>query len=434
VNTLEDRIRAAARAAADAIADESAPPLDLSRAGHPPLRPWRGPGRGRLGRMLVPLTAAAAVVLVAAAAIAIPRTLDSGSRRHPVAGASTPAVSPTPAAVPSGQGKVLPGYLATLQLLGSSPPVDIRNAVTGALTAKIGLSPGYGWYAVAGQGPRTFIASKTLNNMGPTTSHFYRIEISDRGKVTSIRQVGAAVPGTVYAFSVTPDGRYVGYVLSIAYGPAGQDGRDEVVLANLTTGKVIASWPIPDIDYIGSMSIDAGGNALAIGAYYYHYNGVGTIYAVKHDLTQWTSVLRPATSGTPIDKVPQLLPQAAPLALSPDGATLYEFLQAGRVPSRPQQDRAPVTFDLAAVNASTGTVVAVLHTWRAPWPSFAPQLALSPAGDYLLITDGVSLARISTATGQYTALPGTVPELGPLVSEGKLPPGQGADTADPLAW
>jgi hypothetical protein len=432
VNTLEDRIRSAARAAADALADGSAPPLDLSRAGHLPLRSWRRPGRGRLRRTLVPLTAAVAVVLVAGAAIAIPRSLDSGLR-HPAAGASTPAVSPTPTSVPGGQDTVLPGYLATQQLLGT-PALDIRNAVTGTLTATLGLPLGYSWYAVAGQGPRTFIASKTLNNMGPTTSRFYRIAISDLGKVTSIRQVGPAAPGTVFALSVTPDGRYIGYVLSISYGAAGQDARDEVVLANLTTGKVIASWPIPDIDYVCSMSIDSGGNALAIGAYYYHYNGLGTINTVKQDLTQWTSVLRPATSGTPIDKVPRLLPQAAPLALSPDGATLYEFLQAGRVPSKPQQDRAPVTFDLAAVNASTGTVVAVLHTWRAPWPNFAPQLALSPGGGYLLITDGVSLARVRLATGQYTALPGTVPELGPLVSAGKLQPGQGGDSANPLAW
>jgi hypothetical protein len=423
MNTIEDRIRAATRAAADMVADGSAPPLDLSRTRNGTSRSWRQlrPG-SRLRISLVPLAAAAAVVLVAVAAVAIPHGLNSGSRQHPAAASSTPAVALS-----------LPGYLATIEEIYPFS-IDVRNAVSGALTAKIGVPGSYGWYAVAGQGPQTFIASRTLNNMGPTTSHFYRIVVSDHGKVTSIRQVGAAVHGTVYALSVTPDGRYVGYVLSISYGPAGQDGRDEVVLATLTTGKVIASWPIPDIDYIGSMSIDASGNALAIGAYYYHYNGVGVIETVKHNLTQWTSVLRPATSGTPIDRVPQLLPQAAPLALSPDGATLYEFLQAGRVPSRPQQDRAPVTFDLSAVNVSTGRVVAVLHAWRAPWPSFTPDLAVSPAGDYLLITDGVGLARISTATGEYTALPGTVPELRPLESEGKLMPGQGADTADPLAW
>jgi hypothetical protein len=425
MNTIEDRIRAATRAAADLVGDGSVPLLDLSHADSGTSRSRRPLRRGRrVGKPLVPLAAAAAVLMVAVAAIAIPRGLDTGSRR-------TPSMTSHGGLAPS-----LPGYLAAVQTVGGTCPIDIRNAATGALTAKISVPLGYSWYAVEGQGPRTFIASKTLNNMGPTTSHFYRIVISDHGKVTSIRKVGAAVPGTVYAFSVTPDDRYVGYVLSMSYGPAGQDGTLKVVLANFSTGRVIASWPVPGSWHIqisiASMSIDAGGNALAIGAYQYHFKVFqGAYNAMKQDLTQWTSVLRPATSGTPINKVPRLLPQAAPLALSPDGATLYEFLQAGRVPSRPQLDRAPVTFDLAAVNATTGTVVEALHTWRAAWPNFNPELALSPAGDYLLIADGVRLARISTATGQYTALPGTVPELAPLV---KLNFGQGGNAVNPLAW
>lgn len=100
----------------------------------------------------------------------------------------------------------------------------------------------------------------------------------------------------------------------------------------------------------------------------------------------------------------------------------------------PYQDRDPVTFDLAAVSARTGAVVSVLHTWQAVWADFVPRLALGPAGAYLLIADGASLARVSTATGQYTALPGSVPEISALEnSVGKLPPDQGGDI-DPLAW
>jgi hypothetical protein len=424
MNTIEERIRAATRAAADLVDDGSAPPLDLTRAGERTSWSWRPDRRGRrFGKPLVPLAAAAAVLVIAVTAVTISGGLDSGSRRAP---------SPTSH---GGMAPSLPAYLAAVQTVGNFS-IDIRNAVTGALTAKINVPNGYSWNAVEGQGPRTFIASKTLNNMGPTTSHFYRIAVSDHGKVTSIRQIGAAAPGVVYAFAVTPDDRYVGYLTAITYGPAGQDANLKIVLANFSTGRVIASWPVPGSEHIqisiASMSIDASGNALAIGAYQYHFKVFqGAYNAMKQDLTQWTSVLRPATSGTPINELPRLLPQAAPLALSPDGATLYEFLQAGRVPSRPQLDWAPVTFDLAAVNATTGTVVAVLHKWRAAWPNFNPELALSPAGDYLLIAGGVRLARIGTATGQYTALPGTVPELAPLV---KLNFGQGGNAVNPLAW
>jgi hypothetical protein len=90
-----------------------------------------------------------------------------------------------------------------------------------------------------------------------------------------------------------------------------------------------------------------------------------------------------------------------------------------------------VTFELAAVNTRTGAVSAVLHTWRAAWAKFKPQLALGPAGDYLLIADGTALARVSTASGQYTAL-GSMPNG--LEDFGlKFTVGQGGDV-DPLAW
>lgn len=418
MTTLEDRIRAATHAAADLVADGSAPPLDLARV-RSQARWSRWPGRhGRLRKPLIPLAAAAAVLLIAVAAIAVPRSPDSGSQRH------HPATG--------GPAAVLPRYLVTVH---TDPwRLDVRNAVTGTLTAGIKVPVGYNWNAVAAQGPRTFIASKNQVLMGPETSYFYRLVIGSHGAVTSISRVGRGVHGTVWAASVTPDGRYVGYLFSTTYGPDGSHASTQVVLANLSTGKVIASWPVPDNDDVASLSIDAGGNALAISTYYYHYTGLSADAAVKHDLTQWTSVLRPATSGTPVDKLPELLPQAGTLALSPDGRTLYEFLQAGSVARSPYQDRNPVTFDLAAVNAHTGAVVSVLHTWRAVWADFVPQLALGPAGAYLLIADGASLARVSTATGQYTALPGSVPEIPALENAaGKLPPDQGGDI-DPLAW
>ncbi len=449
MNTLEDRIRAATHAAADLVADNSAPPLDLSRAAGWTSRSWRWLHRGgRLGKPLVPLAAAAAVLLVAVSAVAIPRILGG----------------PTPTS-DRGLGAAPPRYLVTIHVDSDNQPdrsavaimlapesgktlrswagrsggffwaLDVRNAVSGALTAQVEVPPSYNWGAVAAQGPRTFIASETQINMGPQTSYFYRLVISGDGTVTSLRRVGPGVNGEVEAASVTPDGRYVGYLTAITYGPAGQDARQEVVLASLRTGEVIASWPVPVIDTVASLSLDADGNALAVGAYYYRYDYrdfPGAINVVKHDLTQWTSVLRPATSGTSINKVPELLPQASTLALSPGGGTLYELLQAGRVSSRPQLDRNLVTFYLAAVNARTGTVVSVLHVWRAVCAVFQPQLALDPSGSYLLIADGASLARVSARTGQYTALPGSVPEILANLG-GKYPVGQ-SDDIDPLAW
>lgn len=60
-------------------------------------------------------------------------------------------------------------------------------------------------------------------------------------------------------------------------------------------------------------------------------------------------MLRPATSGTSIDRLPRLLPQAGTLALSPDGRTLYEFLQAGGPSGRTSSRSSPST--LAAITS-----------------------------------------------------------------------------------
>ena len=139
----------------------------------------------------------------------------------------------------------------------------------------------------------------------------------------------------------------------------------------------------------------------------------------------------PCYSGTSLGKLPELLPQAGTLALSPDGRTLYEFLQAGHMTGASWRDPNPVTFDLAAINARSGAVVSVLRTWQAVWADFSPQLALGPAGRYLLIADNTSLASVTTATGQYTALPGSIPSEN--TGDKFLPGFQGGDI-DPLAW
>jgi len=419
---IERRLRDAYTDAAATVQQHDLDPNVPAQPAMPPKRP----GRGRRS-LLVSLAAAAAVLLVAIAPLAIARSPHSGpQRQHPKVPASEPAPTPTPTPY-HGQATAPPKYLVTLYAVGSGL-LEVRNAVTGTLTAtiKVPIASGY-WYALAAQNARTFIASEDVALPSPSASYFYRFVIGSHGTVTSISRVGV-VHGTVMSASITPDGRYVGYLLLT-------NGKREVrvVLANLATGKILAFWPIPASDTIASMSIDADGNALAVSAYYYSDYNFHTTYpnARKHaDLVQWTSVLRPATSGTSLGKLPELLPQAGTLALSPDGGTLYEFLQAGHVTGSSFRDPSPVTFDLAAINTRSGAVVSVLHTWQAVWADFIPQLALGPEGGYLLIADNTSLARVDTATGQYTALPGSIPSEN---TYDKFSPVQSGNI-DPLAW
>ena len=90
MNAIEDRLRAATRAAAGTVAPGSAPPLRLP--GEPDTAPgWRRGPRLRTGRnwprWLTPLAAAAAVVAVVTASLAISGSIHARrirlSRRMP---------------------------------------------------------------------------------------------------------------------------------------------------------------------------------------------------------------------------------------------------------------------------------------------------------------------------------------------------------------
>jgi len=408
LTTIERRIRAA-------YADAAATVQPEARVSHLPERPPAGNGRpGRTHTMaMASLATAAAVVLIAVAAVVVPGALHSGSARQ--AGAD------------GGPYTALPGYMVTIPPAGVGS-LDIQSAVTGELTGIVRtpvdyLRGGY-WYSLAAQGPRTFLAGEVDGNV----SFFYRFVLTRDGRVASIRRVGHKIRGVVMGASTTPDGRYVGYVLMRVLSR--DRASTALYIRNLVTGKVVASWPIPDNDTVSSLSLDAGGTAMAVSAYTYR---PGSTYEKIHnhaDLIQWTSVLVPGTSGTPIDKLPAIDQQASSVALSPDGSTLYEFLQAGRVTGSSWRDPSPVTFELAAINVATGEITSVLHTSRAVWRRFIPELALGPAGRYLLVVNNATMARLDIAARRYLRLPGAISRL---EINGKDTQGQDGDI-DPLAW
>ena len=96
MNTIEDRLRAAAQAAAGTVAPGSAPPLRLPdrparRFGVP-----RPPHRGGWRRWAAPLAAAASVIAVVAASLAI-----TGGRARPRRGPPRPGQLRSPAFRPT---------------------------------------------------------------------------------------------------------------------------------------------------------------------------------------------------------------------------------------------------------------------------------------------------------------------------------------------
>jgi hypothetical protein len=403
---IEARLRAAY---ADATA--TVQPKDLrsdvperQRAGHPKRRQ----------PMLIALLAAAAVVLIAVTAVVVPGALHTGSQ-----GGSSPFTQ-------------LPGYMVSIPGVNNGR-LDVENAVTGTLTATV-KTPVQGayWYSLAALGPRAFAAG--LVEGGRTD--FYQFVLTDAGQVAGFRRIGKQIGQIVMGASITPDGKYIGYIAAIIHGGS---GVIQVRISNLATGKVTGIWPVPVNDSINSLAINASGTAMAVSAYSYGPSLRNGGFNSHADLVQWTSVLTPATSGTSIDKLPDVSQQTSPVALSPDGKTLYEFLQAGRVTGASWRDRKPVIFELVGIAVGTGKIVSVLHTWRAVWADFDPQIALGPAGRYLLILGGTTMARVDLFTGRYVTLPGknttlqppaTIP---PLHLSGKDSAGQGGDV-NQIAW
>src|SRR5690349_12872949 len=162
MNTIEDRLRAATKAAADTVAPGSAPPLKLPEEpggfgwlrGAPP-RPAGWPG------WLAPAAAAAAVVAVVAASLVISSTFHGHQR-------ATTSVTPARAGVP--RYCVALRFSRQTQTRCCDTPktwAAVVNTATGAVLATVAPPKPYVTFAgVSGAGSdRTFVvaAQRRLN-------------------------------------------------------------------------------------------------------------------------------------------------------------------------------------------------------------------------------------------------------------------------------
>jgi hypothetical protein len=180
VNTLEDRLRDAYRAAAETIRpEEILSGAILSPPDHARRRARRtgqtGPGPSRR-RVLIPLAAAVAVIAVAAVvAVLLPRAAPGLGRGKPTAGQTTPALLTTPA------------YFVVLNW-SQHPSMHVVNATTGAQGARISLPfPRTDLTSVATGDGQTFVVAATTGSCSTT---LYRFSLGANG-----------TPGTMTAFT-----------------------------------------------------------------------------------------------------------------------------------------------------------------------------------------------------------------------------------------
>jgi hypothetical protein len=262
MNTLEERVRAATRAAADTVPPDSVPPLLL-----PPGDPARSRGGPRSSasvwsasvwaRRLAPLGAALAVVAVAIAMVTLSQTVHHSASRSAPGSSQSPALS-APGPVQAGPavasyvaaGRV-PRYFVSIESHGNpnfNPSYAVvRATATGAVLATIAAANnGTVVTATASADDRTFVLdeqpwvppqSHANQSFEPRTFILFRLDAS--GQPGVLTRLSVSVPGgaLMTGFALSPDASQ----LAIAVEPnndKADPGLQQIRLYSLATGAV----------------------------------------------------------------------------------------------------------------------------------------------------------------------------------------------------
>jgi hypothetical protein len=250
---IEDRVRAATRAAADTVAPDSVPPLRLS-----PERPSRsraGSFASVWGRRLAPMAAAAAVVAVAVAMVTVGQTVRMGGAETGPSSPSRPGPvttgPPISSYVASGQ---VPRYYVSIES-HSNPNFNpsyavVRATATGAAAETVSPPTGQTVLAVtAAADDRTFVLdtqpwvsanSNANQNFEPRT--FFELRLGGDGSIVSLHKLSISVPGgeLMTGFALSSDGNK----LAIAVQPDNnkrEPDLTEVKVIVLATGAT-TTW------------------------------------------------------------------------------------------------------------------------------------------------------------------------------------------------
>jgi hypothetical protein len=284
VNSLENRVRAAARAIADTVPPTAVPPLRLPEAGLSFLsraalsraaRPRTWP------RWLAPTAAAAAVIVIVIGAVAIggnhastssgPTTSSSSSSSS--GGGPVPG-PPASAYVSAGQ---VPAYFVQIQANANPNFVPsyatVRATATGKVLATIGTAAGYTVLAVtAAADDRTFVldeakwvSNTSALNQSDQTRVFYLLRLNSAGLPAALTRLPMTAGQLVTGLALSSDGSK----LAIAVQPQrpSDPSLEQVRIYTLAT-DALRTWAAQgvigdDPDDAGSMSWTADGKYLA---------------------------------------------------------------------------------------------------------------------------------------------------------------------------
>jgi hypothetical protein len=264
MNAIEDRIRAAARAAADTVAPDSVPPLRLPA--RPARRSWSFGSAWT--RRLAPAMAAVAVAVVAIVGVTVSRAV------HDSAAAPNRAAPGTIASfVAAGQ---VPRYYIAISISGTSAAV--RATATGRTLATI--APPTAGDLIAGVSAaaddRTFILDERLRDVGINSGRaltFYKFRLDSAGRPGPLSPLLVSVPENeiVAGFALSPDADK----LAVAWAPDPDHSEVGIQVFTLATGAV-QTWTATygggfDLATVGFLSWTQDERTLA-----FSWNGSGT--------------------------------------------------------------------------------------------------------------------------------------------------------------
>jgi hypothetical protein len=418
VNELEERLRAAYRAAGDTIEPESLPGLGqrVVHVGRPRGRVsgYRD-GRPGRGRYLVPAAAAAAVVVAAVAITAVHGLLASPGGK--------PA-QPTAPTVGQGQHKQqhraikapghrvsdlprmadgIPGFYVQLGMAASRQVLDVYSTATGELLDQVPLPAADGTFAQPAPMSSTlsYIVAAGPTGAGCGTA-LYKLQLTASGGLGSLTRAVSLPDEDLFSLTAAADGKSVAY--SGEYCDNAGNNAGDIGYVNLVTGA-ITRWTAPKQQDIGSVSLSADGSQLAyaISATSLYQPVVATL-DTSSPAGQLASVSQSVATGDLGSTVPGIRLGTVPdaVALAADGQSAYICGGGVWIDNTYSTARVPV---LRYVNG-TPTVFARLSR------SGNCDLMLDPTGRFLLATSQTvaqtpqtGLQVINLSTGQVTTVP-----------------------------
>jgi hypothetical protein len=251
-NDLEDRVRDAYQSAARTV-------QTLQRTS--PVLAAGSVRRPRRMNVLTPIAAAAAVIVVIAASVALPRLL-AGSARNPAA----PQVS-------------APVHYPPFQVVVTDPgnpdsSLRVESAATGHVVTTVALPrKGAAWGAITAVGDtgRFIVAADPKPSSSSSyPTRLYTLTLSARGTVAGLTPLGVPVlQGWVPSLAASADGRTVAYTL------VPQDGRGDLLgsadlAVGVITGRTKRQWSIGGQNRTGTgnqlifdVSVSSGGSMVA---------------------------------------------------------------------------------------------------------------------------------------------------------------------------